>query len=427
MTMAADYLPRILLAGGGHTHLAALEALAQRVRGRAQLLLLSESSQLLYSGMMPGWLSGRYGLHECAIDLQALARRCGVQWATDTLIDMDFRARQAIGAQGQRYGWDLLSLNVGSAVDVGRLQAPRATVLAVKPFGEVVPGWQAWLERAPERPQCVVIGGGAAAFEVACALQARCVDSSGPMRGGTVRVVCSASQMLAQQGAFNGWMAARALRTRGIALECGWRYIGVRGQDVWCVPAAAPHSLGSSAPEGNAAQRISPHADDLPLASDATVRAFPADLVIVATGAFAPRWLRDSARRDGLSVAPSGGIAVDAGLRSISVPHVYASGDCADFGSLCVPKSGVHALRQGPTLVDALTAGLEGLQGLAHGPDTRPYRPQRRALALLDCGDGTALATWGALGAAGAALSRWKTRIDRGFIAAMRNAGQAAR
>jgi hypothetical protein len=425
--MAADYMPRILLAGGGHTHLAALEALSDCVRGRAQLMLLSESSQLLYSGMMPGWLAGQHELDACAIDLQSLARRSGVQWATDTLIDIDFQARQAIGAQGERYGWDLLSLNLGSAVAVGALQAPRATVLAIKPFGHFVPGWQAWLDRAPASPQCVVIGGGAAAFEVACALKARCASRSGPMRGGAVRVVCSASQMLAQQGAFNGWLAARALRARGIALDIGWRYVGVRGQEVVCVPATSPRSPDSLASENRAVHRPSTHPADPPTAAESPQRRFPADLVIVATGAHAPAWLSAAARRDGLSVAPDGGIAVDADLQSVNVPHVYASGDCADFGSLQVPKSGVHALRQAPALVDALTAGLESLNGLALDAPTRPYRPQRRALALLDCCDGTALGTWGVFGAGGSAFARWKSRIDRQFIEAMRHGGQAAR
>ena len=148
--MAADLKPQILFAGGGHTHLAALGALAQRVRGRARLVLLSESSQLLYSGMMPGWLAGRYALHDCAIDLRELAQRAGVEWVTDTLVDIDFQARQAVGAQGTRYGWDLLSLNVGTAVDPGVIRNAALTVLPVKPFGHFVQRWQEWLARAPE-------------------------------------------------------------------------------------------------------------------------------------------------------------------------------------------------------------------------------------------------------------------------------------
>jgi NADH dehydrogenase FAD-containing subunit len=415
--MVADSMPQILFAGGGHTHLAALGALAQRVRGRARLVLLSESPQLLYSGMMPGWLAGRYALHDCAIDLRELAQRAGVEWVTDRLVDIDFQARQAVGAQGTRYGWDLLSLNVGTAVDPGVIRDAALTVLPVKPFGQFVQRWQEWLVRAPLRPRCIVVGGGAAAFEVACALRARCVADD-PMQGGSVRVISAAPRLLVDQGRYNGWLAARSLRARGIALQCGWRFVGVQGQEVLCERGASP---GRQVTQDASA---APHVEG---AVDAGLLRLSADLVIVATGAQAPRWLSIAARRDGLSVGAGGGIAVNATLRALNTPQVYASGDCADFGHLRVPKSGVYALRQAPALVDALTAGLDALVGTAPPHAGAPYRPQRRALALLDRCDGSAIATWGRLGAAGAGLSHWKTRIDRAFIEAMNGRPPGAR
>ena len=438
--MAADLLPQILIAGGGHTHLAALGALAQRVRGRARMVLLSETSQLLYSGMMPGWLAGRYPLQDCAIDLRGLAQRADVQWVTDTLVDIDFQTRQAVGQHGNRYRWDLLSLNVGTAVETGVIHDESLTVLAVKPFGHFVQRWQAWLESAPRRPRCVVVGGGAAAFEVACALMARCAGH-GPMKGGSVRVISAAPRMLFDQGRYNGWLAARSLQARGIALQCGWRFVGVSGQEVVCVPGASRGRLatarfdpdehgairGNQAPDEAEMQTRGGDPGDGHGVTDVGSCRFAADLVIVATGAQAPRWLSHAALRDGLSVGAGGGIAVNATLRSVSTPQVYASGDCADFGSLRVPKSGVHALRQAPALVDALTAGLDALTGTTSRQPPAPYRPQRRALALLDRCDGSALATWGGLGMSGEMLSHWKARIDRSFIEAMNGGPHASR
>jgi NADH dehydrogenase FAD-containing subunit len=429
--MVADSMPQILFAGGGHTHLAALGALAQRVRGRARLVLVSESSQLLYSGMMPGWLAGRYALQDCAIDLRELAQRAGVEWVTDTLVDIDFQARQAVGAHGTRYGWDLLSLNVGTAVDPGVIRDAALTVLPVKPFGHFVQRWQEWLARAPLRPRCIVVGGGAAAFEVACALRARCA-ATGPMQGGSVCVISAAPRLLVDQGRYNGWLAARSLRARGIALQCGWRFVGVQGQEVLCERGASPSRQATQAfnpddEDGKSDTQDGGAVSDVEGAAQARWLRLSADLVIIATGAQTPRWLDAAARRDGLSVGPRGGIAVTAGLRAVSTPRVYASGDCADFGSLRVPKSGVHALRQAPALVDALTAGLDALGGMTPPHTGARYRPQRRALALLDRCDGSAMATWGRLGAAGAGLSHWKTRIDRAFIEAMNGGPPAAR
>ena len=50
------------------------------------------------------------------------------------------------------------------------------------------------------------------------------------------------------------------------------------------------------------------------------------------------------------------------------------------------------------------------------GGELQPYRPQRRALNLLACGERYAIASWGGWSAEGAWVWRWKDRIDRGFI-----------
>jgi NADH dehydrogenase FAD-containing subunit len=70
----------------------------------------------------------------------------------------------------------------------------------------------------------------------------------------------------------------------------------------------------------------------------------------------------------------------------------------------------VHAVRQGKTLAAGLRAMIDGT--------TQPtWRPRRRSLHLLAGGDGTALATWGPVTAAGTWVSRWKDRLDRAFVA----------
>jgi selenide,water dikinase len=49
---------RVLLAGGGHTHLIAGPLLSRRLGTAADITLMASSEKLLYSGMMPGWLAG---------------------------------------------------------------------------------------------------------------------------------------------------------------------------------------------------------------------------------------------------------------------------------------------------------------------------------------------------------------------------------
>jgi NADH dehydrogenase FAD-containing subunit len=391
-------MTRVLLAGGGHTHLIAGPLLAQGAAAGVEVVLLAPTPRLLYSGMMPGWLAGQYGFDDCAIDLGRVARQAGLGWIEDTLVDVDFAGREAVGASGRRYGYDLLSLNVGSANLTGtREPGSTVTVLGAKPFAEFVTGWQRWLDLAPPAPRCVVVGGGAAAVEIAFALAARL--ASGRLgTGGSVALAASGPALLQGLAPRAGRLAHRSLVRRGVAVHLGRQYVGVAGA---CV------RLVDTAPAPDAPVRPRPGV--------AGSEGLAADLVVVATGARPPGWLTAAAVRGGLAVGADGGVAVDDCLRSTSRPEVFASGDCASFVDSPVPKSGVHALRQGPPLAASILAHLDG-RGTACAAAAR-YRPQARALALLNRCDGTAIAAWGPVGLAGAAAWRWKDRIDRRFVA----------
>ena len=146
----------------------------------------------------------------------------------------------------------------------------------------------------------------------------------------------------------------------------------------------------------------------------------PALRTLVASGARTPAWLAAAARRDGLTVAEDGAIVVDDALQSVSHPGVFASGDCAMRAAGAIPRSGVHALRQGPTLARSLAAAIAGR------PPAADWRPQRRTLALLDTGDGRAIGAWGPLAVEGRWVQRWKTRIDLGFVARFAEATRPA-
>jgi selenide,water dikinase len=193
--------------------------------------------------------------------------------------------------------------------------------------------------------------------------------------------------LLAGQSRLGAWLAETTLHRKGVPIHYSSRYVGVAGDQV----------------------RLMRHSG-VELSLDA-------DLVLIATGANPPDWLRACAARQGIHQGADGGIAVDAGMRSLSDHRVFAVGDCASFLEQSVPRSGVHALRQGEPLAAALA------QCVARGPDAMRvdplarYTPQRRALALLNRCDGTAIGQWGPLAWAGRAAWQWKDRIDRGFMA----------
>jgi NADH dehydrogenase FAD-containing subunit len=132
------------------------------------------------------------------------------------------------------------------------------------------------------------------------------------------------------------------------------------------------------------------------------------DLTIWATGAAAPDWFVGS----GLPTDSRGFLRVDEHLTSPGDRGVFAAGDAAavDWAPE-VRKAGVYAVRMGPSLVQQLRYAIGG------GRAPAPFRPQRRFLALLNTGDGRAIASWGPIALHGAWAMALKDRIDLAFMA----------
>jgi NADH dehydrogenase FAD-containing subunit len=123
-------------------------------------------------------------------------------------------------------------------------------------------------------------------------------------------------------------------------------------------------------------------------------------------GAAAPPVVADSP----LPHDAGGFLRVDATLRAADGAPVWGAGDCIALdGAPWMPRSGVHAVRQGPVLAHNLRAALEGRP-------PRAYRPQRASLALLATGDDRAILSWRGVAAEGAWVWRLKDAIDRRWM-----------
>jgi NADH dehydrogenase FAD-containing subunit len=384
-------MARVLLIGGGHAHLIAAPLISQAAGDEVSVALVAPAAELLYSGMMPGWLSGQYRFDECAIDLARLCRAHRIEWIEDEIVDIDFASREAVGRVA-RYPFDLASVNVGSANDLGDIGESPPTVLGAKPFAQFVDEWTVWLGAANAAPRprpLVVVGGGAAAVEIAFALAALSGHGS-PLAGSRVVLATAGDELLPGMSRIAARLALRSLLARGVEPRFGCRYVGT----------------GDRSARFDGAGQIE------------------AELVIVANGARAPQWVGAAAGRDAVALASDGGLAIRSDLRSTSHAAIFAAGDCASFVDQRVPKSGVHALRQGHVLAANICAALEerarvraaGTTSVA----TRRFRARRRTLALLNRCDGSAIGAWGPVGFAGAWVWRWKDRIDQRFMARFR-------
>lgn len=364
-------MTRLLLVGAGHAHAQVLRSWAQQPVPGVDLVVVSPSALAPYSGMVPGWLAGTYGFADICIDFAALCRAAGAQLVADELVALDPDARRATLASGQVLGFDLLSLNIGSTlVPPDDLGVP---VLALRPLGSLHSAWAAALARhaadtGTQPLRLMAVGGGAAGFEALLAARARLLALR-PQRPVQISLVSRGATLLPGLAPGAVRAAQRVLARAGARVQPGTA----------CTPALAAGQ----------------------------------DLLLWATGAQAHAWQQDADRRGGLAVDAAGFIRVDAQLRSVSHPQVWAVGDCAAFDP-ALPKAGVFAVRQGPVL----TAQLRAAAGAAARPAA--YTPQRRFLVLLATGDGRAIASRGRLWASGHWVWRWKDHIDRGFLAGFR-------
>ncbi|WP_181358960.1 FAD-dependent oxidoreductase [Pseudothauera lacus] len=363
-------MKRLVLLGGGHAHVHVLDRLAAERPGGVEVVLVSPHARQLYSGMVPGWIAGEYAIEACALPLAALAARAGVRFVQQAALRLDAGARCLWLADGSTLEWDVLSIDVGSVSRGAELPGAAGYALAVRPLEGFVARLDAALQAAAASPHgLAIVGGGAAAVELAFACAARL--RGGGAKGPALQLLGAAARPLAGMPAIVQWRAAALLREQGIRWRGHSRVVAIDAQGVRL-------DCGSH---------------------------LPAAQIILAAGAAAPRWLGEG----GLATDAAGFVAVDACLQSLSHPGVFAAGDCAALPQ-GRPKSGVYAVRAGPPLAENLLRALRGAP-------LQAWSPQRRALYLIRHDDGAALGAWGALGWWGRWSGRWKRRIDCAFIA----------
>jgi pyridine nucleotide-disulfide oxidoreductase family protein len=366
---------RLVLLGGGHAHVQVLVALARQRLAGAEVQLVTPQAGLVYSGMLPGLVAGHYTAAQCTLALPPLAAAAGVVMQTGTAVALDAAACRLRLADGRSVAYDLLSLDIGAVQRRDGLPGARVHASFVRP-AEAFAGWLPQLQAlALQRVlNLVVVGGGAAGFELALALRQRlCGDGVERAR---VALVTGGGEPLA------GYPPA--------AVRAGLRQLAAQRVSVFRERALG---LDAQAMQLHGGARLA------------------CDVAVMATGAEAPEWLAGS----GLALDAQGFVLSGATLQSVSHANVFAAGDVATRADRPHPRSGVHAVRAGPALAVNLMRYLSG-------DELQPYSPPERTLNLLSCGGREAIAVWGLWVASGRWAWWWKDRIDRGFVAGLTRA-----
>ncbi|MGD9802069.1 MAG: selenide, water dikinase SelD [Hyphomicrobiaceae bacterium] len=368
---------RLVLIGGGHAHVTVLRALAMQREPGLEVTLIAKELDAPYSGMLPGYVAGHYDLDACHIDLVRLTQLADARLIHGEAngIDTGMKRVHILGRPSIAY--NLLSIDTGITPAVDDIAGAGEHAMAVKPISKFAPKWKALEARAlatdgPRR--FVVVGTGAAGFELILAIRHRLIE------GAPARRIDGDAFSFALIG--NGpLLPSHNVRARRLAAQ-------------------ELQQAGVELIESDAAVEVGEQFVQL-----ASGRKITSDVTLLTTKAAAPTWFAQT----GLVLDPQGFLAVDATLQAQGETDIFAVGDCAAVVAYPREKAGVFAVRQGPPLT-------RNIRLRAQGKPAEPFKPQTHFLTLLACGDKRAIASRGRFAVGGAWAWRLKDRIDRAFM-----------
>lgn len=362
----------LVLVGGGHSHVILLRMLAMHRVPGLQVTLVSPDVETAYSGMLPGVVAGHYRADDIHIDLGKLCRFAGARFIRVRVAGIDPVAHR-IDCEGRPdLHYDVASLDIGITPELRSIAGAAENGIAVKPIGEFMDKWQAFLARARrgEVKSVGVVGAGAGGVELCLAIAHRLVHEV-PGRGFDLHLVSDKSTLLAGYPARVQARFMKSLAAYNVRLHTEFRANRYEGGKL----------------------------------ADTDGETLAVDAAFFVTRAGAHDWLAGT----GLPLDENGFIKVRETLQVAGFDDIFAVGDIAHVLAHPRPKAGVFAVRQGPPL-------YRNILRVLHGKPAKPFRPQREFLSLITTGERRAVASKYNLSAEGRWVWYWKDWIDRKFM-----------
>jgi NADH dehydrogenase FAD-containing subunit len=366
----------LVLVGGGHAHMTVMLNLKDFVERNHRVTLIGPSPHHYYSGMGPGLLGGTYRPQEVRFNIKKMAEDRGAAFVQDTVTRIDAARKLLILNSGAEISYDVVSCNTGSVVPADEASAVGDHIFTVKPIENLIKVRQIVQAGLGSRtPRLIVVGGGAAALELAGNLW-RVAQQSGTAAAITV---CGGRQFLATMPVRAQRYARQSLAARNIDII-----------------------------EGVHVNRLK---DGVAVLEDQRKVTF--DLALLAWGIEPSHLFRES----GLPTGSDGGLLVNSFLQSVAHPDIFGGGDCISFEQQPLDKVGVYAVRQNPVLYANLLAALEGR-------DLQAFEPQDTYLLIYNLGNGTGIFYRGNWIFKGRLIFLLKDTIDRKFMRKFQVSGE---
>jgi selenide,water dikinase len=361
----------LVLVGGGHSHVLLLRQLGMKPIPGLRVTLISPDILTPYSGMLPGVVAGHYNPDDIHIDLVPLCRFAGAHFIQARVTDFDPYAK-TVEIEGRPIlSFDALSLDIGITPN---LDVPGAAehVIPVKPIGEFLEKWRAFLERFErgEVASVALVGGGAGGVELCLAIH-EALSKQTTKNLSEFHLVGASNTVLPEFAPEVRDKLLQQLKSKGIQVHTGAR-------------------VSEVTPEG--------------LKNDFD-QEIKTDAIFWVTSAASQGWLK----KTGLELDEYGFVVTSATLQSVNFESVFAAGDIGANRDHPRPKAGVFAVRQGPML-------YENIRRFLLGKKTKPFKPQTEFLSLISTGPKHAIGCRGRLNMEGDWVWKWKDWIDRRFM-----------
>jgi NADH dehydrogenase FAD-containing subunit len=359
----------LVLVGGGHAHMTSLANLHHFIERGHRVTVIGPSDYHYYSGMGPGMLSRTYTPEQIRFATRHVVEKQGGKFIRAKVTRIDPHKQTIFTDKGPACDYDVVSFNAGSFVPAAFVDGQSDKVYSAKPIERLFEAQQKLIRLAAEKKvQVSVVGGGAAALEVAGNVW-QLLRTHG--RHGYAVTVFSSGSLLERFPRKVRTAAARSLQRRDIRLR-------------------------------QKSQVDAIHGNRIRLASGETCES---DFIFLATGVHPSPIFRTS----GLPVGPDGGLEVNQYLQCTAHPNIFGGGDCIYYAPHPLDKVGVYAVRQNPVLYHNQMASLEGGQ-------MQTFDPGGAYLLIFNLGDGSGILYKSGILLGGRLAFKIKDYIDRRFI-----------
>lgn len=200
----------LVLVGGGHAHVHVLKMWGMQPMPNVRLTLITRDLATPYSGMIPGYIAGKYTKEECHLDLFKLAVFSNAKLIHAEVSRIDCAKKLIYCGDGRppiRY--DTMSVDIGIVPSVASAElSQHPHITPVKPIDRFAKRWESFLAKVksqygPEscenqrKVRILVAGGGAGGVEVALGVEYRVASLGVPVE---VTVINRGEQIMASHG-----------------------------------------------------------------------------------------------------------------------------------------------------------------------------------------------------------------------------------